>query len=108
MYWRASHVPTATVTPAPLVYIKVVAVKKLIGLLYERPFTHKGNYLVCYIIICFEEWLVKKNAEAQGQNTGQSPVNVIFNASVLLCHSYFYCFICFSYLQLYTTSKKRV
>ena len=29
----------ATVIPAPLAYITVVAVKKLIGLLYKRPFT---------------------------------------------------------------------
>ena len=36
----------ATVILAPLAYIKVGAVKKLIGLLYERPFTCKGNYLV--------------------------------------------------------------
>ena len=35
----------ATVIPAPLARIKVIAVKKLIGLL-QRPFTHKGNYLV--------------------------------------------------------------
>ena len=38
--------PAAMVLPAPLAYIKVVAVEKFIGLLYERPFTHEGNYLV--------------------------------------------------------------
>ena len=41
--------PAATVIPAPLAYIKVVAVKKLVGLLYERRFTHEGNYLVNYL-----------------------------------------------------------
>ena len=45
-YWRVSLVPAAIVIPAPLAYIKFVAVKKLIGLLYERPPTHKSNYLV--------------------------------------------------------------
>ena len=30
MYWRANLVPAATVIPAPLAYIKVVAVKKFI------------------------------------------------------------------------------
>ena len=29
-----------------LAYIEVVAVKKLVGLLYETPFTPEGNYLV--------------------------------------------------------------
>ena len=38
--------PAATVIPAALAYIKVVAVKKVVGLLYERPFTREGNYLV--------------------------------------------------------------
>jgi len=28
--WRASLVPAAAVTPAPIVYIKVAAVKKLV------------------------------------------------------------------------------
>ena len=29
-YWRASLVPAAAVIPAPIAYIKVVAVKKLV------------------------------------------------------------------------------
>ena len=41
--------PAATVIPAPLVCMKVVAVKKLVGLLYERTFTRKGNYLVEFV-----------------------------------------------------------
>ena len=41
VYWRVSLVPAAMVIPAPLMYIKVVAVKNLIGLLYKRPFTHE-------------------------------------------------------------------
>ena len=38
------------VIPAPLVYIKVVAVKKLIGLLCERLITREGNYLVFLLV----------------------------------------------------------
>ena len=35
--WRASLVPAAAVIPAPIAYIKVVAVKKLVvGFLHER------------------------------------------------------------------------
>ena len=35
--WRASLVPAAAVIPAPIAYIKVVAVKKLVvGFLYGR------------------------------------------------------------------------
>jgi hypothetical protein len=30
IHWRASLVPAAAVIPAPIVYIKVVAVKKLV------------------------------------------------------------------------------
>ena len=30
IYWRASLVPAAAVIPAPIAYIKVVAVKKLV------------------------------------------------------------------------------
>ncbi len=30
IHWRASLVPAAAVTPAPIAYIKVVAVKKLV------------------------------------------------------------------------------
>ena len=40
---------TAPIIPAQLAFIKVVVVKKLIGLLYKRPFTHKGN---CIVDIC--------------------------------------------------------
>ena len=36
--WRASLVPAAAVIPAPIAYIKVVAVKKLVvGFLAECP-----------------------------------------------------------------------
>jgi len=35
-YWRASLVPAAAVIPAPRVYIKVVAVKKLVVDLRKR------------------------------------------------------------------------
>ena len=36
--WRASLVPAAAVIPAPIAYIKVVAVKKLVvGFLVEGP-----------------------------------------------------------------------
>ena len=41
--------PAAMVIPAPLAYIKVVAVKKLVGLLYERPFTHECDSLFCLV-----------------------------------------------------------
>ena len=44
VYWRARLVQAATVIPAPLAYIKVSAVQA--RLLYERPFTREGNYLV--------------------------------------------------------------
>ncbi len=37
IHWRASLVPAAAVTPAPIAYIKVVAVKKLVvGFLDRR------------------------------------------------------------------------
>jgi len=36
--WRASLVPAAAVIPAPIAYIKVAAVKKLVvGFLVQRP-----------------------------------------------------------------------
>ena len=35
--WRASLVPAAAVIPAPIVYIKVVAVKKLVVGFLPRP-----------------------------------------------------------------------
>jgi hypothetical protein len=35
--WRASLVPAAAVIPAPIAYIKVVAVKKLVVELLVRP-----------------------------------------------------------------------
>ncbi len=37
--WRASLVPAAAVIPAPIAYIKVVAVKKLVAELVQ----HRGN-----------------------------------------------------------------
>ena len=36
IYWRASLVPAAAVIPAPIAYIKVVAVKKLVVELWAR------------------------------------------------------------------------
>ena len=35
--WRASLVPAAAVIPAPIAYIKVVAVKKLVVEFWVRP-----------------------------------------------------------------------
>ena len=54
---QVSLVLAAMVIPAPLMYIKVVAVKtacQLVGLLYKRPFTLKGNYLV---LLMYSDWL---------------------------------------------------
>ena len=45
-YWRASLVPAAAVIPAPIAYIKVVAVKKLVvgsGLRRGGP-AHVGTF----------------------------------------------------------------
>ena len=53
--------PAAVVIPAPLAYIKVVAVKKLIGLLYERPFTREGIYLVRSFVCNMKGPSVKQN-----------------------------------------------
>ena len=45
--WRASLVPAAAVIPAPIAYIKVVAVKKLVvGFLSRVAGTHYVKYLV--------------------------------------------------------------
>ena len=41
--WRASLVPAAAVIPAPIAYIKVVAVKKLV---VELPLTHTVHLAV--------------------------------------------------------------
>ena len=43
--WRASLVPAAAVIPAPIVYIKVVAVKKLVVGFQE---THLGHQYAFY------------------------------------------------------------
>ena len=51
IYWRASLVPAAAVIPAPIAYIKVVAVKKLVvgsrvlacGSLYCRNYMSGPN-----------------------------------------------------------------
>ena len=43
--------PAAMVIPSPLVYIKAVAVKKLVGLLDERPFVREDNYLVPLVLL---------------------------------------------------------
>ena len=46
--WRASLVPAAAVIPAPIAYIKVVAVKKLVvELLLRRPCD------TLYLLCCF-------------------------------------------------------
>ena len=37
MNWKASLVPAATVIPAPIAYIKVVAVKKLVVGFWNEP-----------------------------------------------------------------------
>ncbi len=44
--WRASLVPAAAVIPAPIAYIKVVAVKKLVvGVLLRKTGPSFGRYL---------------------------------------------------------------
>ena len=47
--WRASLVPAAAVIPAPIAYIKVVAVKKLVVGFQE---THLGNQFAFYDCYC--------------------------------------------------------
>ena len=45
IHWRASLVPAAAVIPAPIAYIKVVAVKKLVvGFRDEKHGLPKGVY----------------------------------------------------------------
>ncbi len=47
--WRASLVPAAAVIPAPIAYIKVVAVKKLVvEFLYRWPTFHLVDYAVAF------------------------------------------------------------
>ena len=45
--WRASLVPAAAVIPAPIAYIKVVAVKKLVVELLCMPGSGLGQAVVC-------------------------------------------------------------
>ncbi len=49
IHWRASLVPAAAVTPAPIAYIKVVAVKKLVVgfLVWHALLNSKGFWRVC-------------------------------------------------------------
>ena len=50
--WRASLVPAAAVIPAPIAYIKVVAVKKLVVELVTGvtwPLDEFPLYAVCYL-----------------------------------------------------------
>ncbi len=45
--WRASLVPAAAVIPAPVAYIKVVAVKKLVvGRLRDTQLRHATRYVL--------------------------------------------------------------
>lgn len=49
--WRASLVPAAAVIPAPIAYIKVVAVKKLVVELWARragPIISRTGYLCAF------------------------------------------------------------
>ena len=63
IYWRASLVPAAAVIPAPIAYIKVVAVKKLVvgsavvdsGSL--RGILAVSTYLVRFPLVLFTECL---------------------------------------------------
>jgi hypothetical protein len=47
--WRASLVPAAAVIPAPIAYIKVVAVKKLVVGCKTRPLVDRQVGLVCCV-----------------------------------------------------------
>jgi hypothetical protein len=50
--WRASLVPAAAVIPAPIAYIKVVAVKKLVvGFLVERLRPHASARRLSTILL---------------------------------------------------------
>ena len=56
--WRASLVPAAAVTPAPRVYIKVVAVKKLVvgleGFIYlDLCFKAKSSFYIFSFLFIF-------------------------------------------------------
>jgi len=46
--WRASLVPAAAVIPAPIAYIKVVAVKKLVVELLTVGDAGFGRFIVCH------------------------------------------------------------
>ena len=47
IYWRASLVPAAAVIPAPIAYIKVVAVKKLVvGSQFKPSGPPAGGYFL--------------------------------------------------------------
>jgi hypothetical protein len=53
--WRASLVPAAAVIPAPIAYIKVVAVKKLVvGFLFRAS----GPALWAVLLVTFEAFFV--------------------------------------------------
>ncbi len=47
-YWRASLVPAAAVIPAPIAYIKVVAVKKLV---VKFLAFHENNIVIVKCIV---------------------------------------------------------
>ena len=61
IHWRASLVPAAAVIPAPIAYIKVAAVKKLVvGFLIEyicpAVVTHvsDGIIFICFVFCLFD------------------------------------------------------
>ena len=53
IHWRASLVPAAAVIPAPIAYIKVVAVKKLV---VELQTWLGGLPLVCTVRLGLTSW----------------------------------------------------
>ena len=61
--WRASLVPAAAVIPAPIAYIKIVAVKKLVvgsqvrcvGVVYDHLRSHLPFIVECHFVVFFTE-----------------------------------------------------
>jgi hypothetical protein len=51
--WRASLVPAAAVIPAPIAYIKVVAVKKLVVEYLGWPLGLDASLVLCWLVLSF-------------------------------------------------------
>ena len=51
IHWRASLVPAAAVIPAPIAYIKVVAVKKLVVGFLDFDNLHHAELFVCRLVM---------------------------------------------------------